>query len=65
MTVENDDWKKYQDIIDMERTVSKKHKPMSIHDRAAQFASFAALKGYDEAVKKKACEVEKIYDSEM
>lgn len=56
---ENGDWKKYQDIIDMERPVSKKHKPMSIHDRAAQFASFAALKGYDAAVREKALEVEK------
>ena len=49
--LENDDWKKYEDIIDLERPVSKKHKTMSRHDRAAQFASFAALKGYDEAVK--------------
>lgn len=48
MMLENGDWKKYEDIIDLERPLSKKHMPMSIHDRAAQFASFAALKGYDE-----------------
>lgn len=63
--LENDDWRKYQDIIDMERPVSRKHKPMSLHDRAAQFASFAALKGYDEAVRKKALEVEENYNSEI
>ncbi len=62
MMLENDDWKKYEDIIDLERPVSKKHMPMSIHDRAAQFASFAALKGYDEAVRDKALEVEKSYE---
>lgn len=49
----------------MERPVSKKHKPMSLHDRAAQSASFAALKGYDEAVRKKALEVEENYNSEI
>lgn len=38
---------------------------MSLHDRAAQFASFAALKGYDEAVRKKALEVEENYNSEI
>ncbi len=41
---------KYDDMIDMERPVSKKHKPMSMYERAAQFAPFAALKGHDEAV---------------
>lgn len=60
MMLENGDWKKYEDIIDLERPLSKKHMPMSIHDRAAQFASFAALKGYDEAVRNKVLEVEKI-----
>ncbi len=63
--LENDNWKKYQDIIDMERPVSKKHKPMNVHDRAAQFASFAALKGYDEAVREKALEVEESYNSDI
>ena len=64
MMLENGDWKKYEDIIDLERPLSKKHMPMSIHDRAAQFASFAALKGYDEAVRNKALEVEENYDEE-
>ena len=43
---------KYDDIINLPHHVSKKHKQMSIHDRAAQFAPFAALVGYDEEVKK-------------
>ena len=64
MMLENGDWKKYEDIIDLERPLSKKHMPMSIHDRAAQFASFAALKGYDEAVRNNVLEMEKNYDEE-
>lgn len=44
----------YDDIINMEHPKSKKHKQMSIHDRAAQFAPFSALTGYDEEVKKTA-----------
>jgi len=42
--------KKYEDMLDMEHHVSKKHPRMSMHDRAAQFSPFAALTGYDEAV---------------
>lgn len=33
---------KYEDMLDMKRPVSKKHPPMPIKDRAAQFAPFAA-----------------------
>lgn len=42
---------KYDDIIHLEHHVSKNHKPMSIYDRSAQFAPFAALVGYDESIK--------------
>lgn len=42
---------KYDDIIDLVRPVSKKRLPMSIENRAAQFAPFSALSGYNEAVK--------------
>ncbi len=38
----------YEDIINMERPVSKRHTPMSKEMRAAQFAPFAALTGLDE-----------------
>lgn len=38
----------YSDIIDLKGPVSKKHPPMSLEARAAQFAPFAALTGLDE-----------------
>lgn len=40
----------YSDIINLQRPVSKKHKPMAIENRAAQFAPFAALNGYSDAI---------------
>lgn len=45
---------KYDDIMDLEHHVSKVHKAMSMHDRAAQFAPFAALTGYEDSIKEKA-----------
>ena len=44
----------YEDIINMPHHVSKKHPQMSIWSRSAQFAPFAALTGYDDAVKETA-----------
>lgn len=41
---------KFADIINLSRPISKKHKPMSMESRAAQFAAFAALSGYDEVI---------------
>ncbi len=41
---------KYSDMYAMQRPVSAKHRPMSIDDRAAQFASFAALTGHEEQI---------------
>lgn len=41
----------YSDIINLPRPISKNHKQMSNHDRAAQFAPFAALTGYEQVVK--------------
>lgn len=40
----------YDDIINLPHHVSKSHAQMSVHDRAAQFAPFAALTGYGDAV---------------
>lgn len=40
----------YDDIINLPHHQSSKRPHMSLHDRAAQFAPFAALKGYDDAV---------------
>lgn len=36
----------YQDIINMSHEISNNHPRMSIYNRAAQFAPFAALTGY-------------------
>lgn len=41
---------KYDDIINLPHHVSTKHKPMSLEARAAQFAPFAALVGYEDKV---------------
>ena len=40
----------YEDIIDLPHHTSKKHPRMSLESRSAQFAPFAALTGYDEAL---------------
>ena len=45
---------KYDDIINLPHHVSKKHPPMPMIKRAAQFAPFAALTGYDDAVEETA-----------
>ena len=45
---------KYDDIINLSHPTSKKHPRMPIRDRAAQFAPFAALVGYDDAVEETA-----------
>jgi len=42
---------KYDDIINLPHPVSKKHRQMSLHDRAAQFAPFSALTGLEEALR--------------
>ena len=41
----------YDDIIDMPHHVSEKRKRMSLEERAAQFAPFAALNGYDSDIR--------------
>ena len=41
---------RYDDMIYMPHFKSKKRPQMSLHDRAAQFAPFAALTGYDESI---------------
>ena len=40
----------YDDIIDMPHHVSERHPQMSMYNRAAQFAPFAALTGHDSAI---------------
>lgn len=45
---------RYDDIINLPHHVSKKHPPMSLLNRAAQFSPFAALTGHSEAVRETA-----------
>ncbi len=50
--------RQYDDIINLPHHVSKKHPQMSLYMRSAQFAPFAALTGYEDAVKETAREVQ-------
>ena len=43
----------YDDIIDMTHQVSKKHQQMTSEDRAAKISPFAALTGYERAIREK------------
>lgn len=45
---------KYNDIIDLPHHTSEKRPRMPISDRAAQFAPFSALTGYDDLVRETA-----------
>lgn len=45
---------KYSDIINLPHHISQKHPQMSMEERAAQFAPFAALVGYEDAVEETA-----------
>lgn len=44
----------YEDMLELSHPVSKTHPQMARRDRAAQFAPFAALTGYEEAVREAA-----------
>ena len=44
----------YEDILHLPHPVSKTHPQMPLMNRAAQFAPFAALTGYDAAVEETA-----------
>lgn len=48
----------YDDIIDLERPPLTLHAPMPRAQRAAQFAPFAALRGYDESIAESGREVD-------
>lgn len=45
---------RYDDIIGLPHHQSKERAHMSLHDRAAQFAPFAALSGHEEAIEETA-----------
>ena len=42
--------KQYEAILNMERPYNGKHPKMTMESRAAQFSSFSALSGYEEAL---------------
>ncbi len=41
----------YEDIIHTQRPEPRNHPRMTMHQRAAQFAPFAALTGYGDAIR--------------
>lgn len=47
---DQNDEHRYDDLLDLPHPVSKNHRPMPRLDRAAQFAPFAALTGYEESI---------------
>ena len=49
----------YDDIINLPHHVSTKHTPMTLEARAAQFAPFSALTGYEDEISKTATLAEK------
>ena len=49
-----EDEHRYDDIINLPHHRSKERAHMSLHDRAAQFAPFAALTGHEEAIEETA-----------
>ena len=54
----------YDDIINLPHHVSKRHPQMSMWKRAAQFAPFAAMEGYKEAIEKVNKESECAYETQ-
>ena len=48
------DYHRYDDVIYRQHPTSKKHPRMSRMNRAAQFAPFAALTGYEESIEETA-----------
>ena len=53
----------YEDILYLSHHQSTKRKHMSLHDRAAQFAPFAALSGHDRAIRNTELEAEYIVEN--
>ncbi len=48
-----EDWEfaEYEDMLFLPHHVSRCHPPMSMEERAAQFSPFAALTGYEDAIR--------------
>lgn len=58
------DIRKYADMLELPHHVSATHPRMDIPDRAAQFAPFAALSGYGDAIRRTARLAEERMESE-
>ena len=56
---------KYDDIINMPHHVSATRPHMPVSDRAAQFAPFAALTGYDKAIEEAEKRFRQDYEQEQ
>ena len=54
MSINEENISKYEDIINIPYKKSTSRPHMSLHDRAAQFAPFAALTGHEEAIEETA-----------
>lgn len=52
----------YEDIINLPHHTSKTHTPMSMWNRAAQFAPFAALNGHNSALMESEKQHEQMYE---
>ena len=52
----------YEEIINLPHHVSKTHTPMSMWNRAAQFAPFAALNGHNSALMETEKQNEQMYE---
>jgi hypothetical protein len=54
---------KYDDIINLPHPSSKRFPRMPLAERAAQFSPFAALTGYDAAIREAGREYESLFES--
>ena len=59
------DQKSYDDIINLPHHISKKHPQMSLEKRAAQFAPFAALTGFEDVINDTRVEWENAVENEI
>lgn len=71
MVKKNFDWRenkdmneKYKDMLHLPHPVSVSHPRMSLQDRAAQFSPFAALTGYEDALRETARQTEQFIELE-
>ena len=55
----------YDDIINLPHHVSKRHPQMPMEKRAALFAPFSALEGFNESVEETIRENEELYEPKV